>query len=567
MKIETNNIRLQLCQRLGWLTIGFCWLLIGAPAYALPSGCGVIPPHAIPFSDSHATLTVGGTTVEADTERTYAIDIPADYNSNTSTPLVILPHHMVNDPDGTGHPYVNINNSWNIQLDPDPIVLRPQALVLPGSLVNRSWNLNLYWSDMEFFKALTDYVRTNYCIDEARVIYVGQSGGGFGAQGGGCFTHASAVVSDRGGILHPPYAVENFGFPDMTLAPFFWDEEEQGTPVPPTDLCGPIPALLGFSIMDEAVTMSDIGDPSIDWWVQNNECDGIDDYAYDDDATSQVCNWTGENCICNRHNNCAKDLVVCTWDNENGHGTSEIGQLEAAWWLSEQAPNNSQPILHIEPFDNGIPTHAWTFSQTSVAFDIFPLADKERIHMVVPISPVFHDLGHYGEVRLDADYWDGPIPQDFTAGVTVTNLKGFGPEARLVVEKEAETVEIRTYFLGLQLRARAYLNGIPQGNSWRIHRKIINGSRLHNGACWMIRAEPIDDMVRIYSSAQIDWPECSGKWIERAAFDNPFADHNPYDTTLNVYFRSYRNKRTEKAENPYIRFDDFKFARSMYIEP
>jgi polyhydroxybutyrate depolymerase len=518
-------------------------------AYALESGCG----NPVATGDSSPTLIVGGNTLLADVERQYELHVPSTYDANTPTPLVFLHHYM-----SGAWPIPNIHNSMTISWPGPitPIVVRPRALALSSDDPEgtpRAWNLNLEWSDVEFIQALKNHLRATYCIDDNRIFHEGESSGSFGAQGTGCYTQASAIVGDRGGILHPQHAVTNWGFPL--------------TPVPPSAACGPTPALLGFANDDLTIPYDTYAVPTIDFWVENNECSNS--AQYDATATTAVCNNPAiENCTCQRYDDCTADLVVCTWD--GGHGASEIAQPEAAWWFTQIDQYDANPVLYHETFPAGVPTHAWS-PGADPGFHVEYLLDG-RVHMDIPKDQAYAYNGR-AEARLLADYWDMPTPQDFSVGVTVTNLRGNFPEARLVVEQGGQDIEITTYFhpLSGMLRGRVYVNGMPQGVSWAIDRPGI--SRLEGGSCWLIRADPITDMVTVYQRGMSTWPErgmstwpdCAGDWNDVGTFANPFISldmHDDANYPLHVSLSAWRNKAATANKDRYIRFDDVYFSRS-----
>jgi poly(3-hydroxybutyrate) depolymerase len=513
--------------------------------YALESGCG----NPVATGDSAHTMTIGGNTLLADVERQYELHVPSTYDANTATPLVVLHHYMSGAWPVPGIHHA-LTTNWSGPVA--PIIVRPRALALstedPGG-TPRAWNLHLEWSDVEFILALKNHLRATYCIDDTRIFHHGESSGSFGAQGTGCHTQASAIVGERGGILHPQHAATNWGFPL--------------TPVPPSAACGPTPALLGFANDDPTIPYDTYAVPTVDFWVENNECTG--DAQDDATATAAVCNNpTIQNCVCQRYDDCTADLVVCTWDGD--HGASEVAQPEAAWWFSQVDHYDANPLPYAETFPGGVPTHDWALG-ADAGFSVEYLTNG-RLHMHVPKNQAYAYNGR-AEARLTADYWDMPTPHDFSVGVTVTNLRGDFPEARLRIAQGGQSVEIRTYFsfvLGT-LRARAYVNGVPQKGSWAIDRPGI--SRLEGGSCWLIRADPITDMVTVSQRGMKAWPDCAGNWNDVATFASPFTSLDMHDEAhypLSVSLVGRRNKAATAAKDGYIRFDDVYFSRSS-LEP
>jgi hypothetical protein len=100
--------------------------------------------------------------------------------------------------------------------------------------------------------------------------------------------------------------------------------------------------LLGSATEDETVTWDEndgkegIGQRSLEWWVQNNQCDGIEHFDISDVAEAQVCNGGDTECECKAYVGCAAEVVSCTW--EGGHEVSEILQPDAVWWLNRHSP-------------------------------------------------------------------------------------------------------------------------------------------------------------------------------------------------------------------------------------
>jgi poly(3-hydroxybutyrate) depolymerase len=516
-------------------------------AYASESGCG----NLVATGDSSHIMTVGGNTVHGNVERQYALRVPSTYDANTPTPLVVLHHFM-----SGAWPIPGIHNSMTMNWPGpiEPIIVRPRALALSPTHPEgtpRAWNLNLEWADVEFIMALKHHLRATYCIDDQRVFHHGESSGSFGAQGTGCHTQASAIVGDRGGILHPPHAVTHWtpGFPL--------------TPVPPDAACGPTPVLLGFANQDGTIPFNDYAVPTIDFWVVNNACE--DSPQYDGDATTAVCNNpTIQNCACQRYSNCSADLVVCRWD--GGHGASEIGQPEAAWWFAQVDQHDSNPTLYHETFPTGVPTHAWTRAvDPGFALRYLP---EGRVYMRIPKSQGYAYNGR-AEAQLTVDAWDMPTPHDFAVGVTVTNVLGKFSEARLRVAQGGQSVEIRTYAPPLtpggNVMAQVYVNNVPQGgSSWVITRQGEK-SQLIGGACWLLRADPITDMITVSQRGMDTWPDCAGSWNDVVTFASPFLSLNMHDQAsypLNVSLSAWRNTAATASSDGYIQFDDVYFSRA-----
>jgi hypothetical protein len=266
---------------------------------------------------------------------------------------------------------------------------------------------------------------------------------------------------------------------------------------------------------------------------------------------------------------------VCTWDGD--HGSFEITPYEAAWWFTQVVDQyDANPQLYHEDFPAGVPTFSWNLNaDTEVGFNVEYLATG-HLHMGVPKESGYVYNGSEwmyvnngrAEAQLAADYWDMPTPYDFSVGVTVTNLRYNFPEARLTVSKGEQSIEIRTFFkqkiLGSpQLRAQVYVDGTPRDASWVIDRPGI--SRLAGGACWLLRADPITDMVTVSQRSIGTWPNCTGSWNDVVSFANPFAGLDMYDNAnypLNVSLSAWRNSVTTASADGYIRFGDVYFSRT-----
>jgi hypothetical protein len=320
--------------------------------------------------------------------------------------------------------------------------------------------------------------------------------------------------------------------------------------------------LIGFANGDDTVDYRIYAVPTIAFWVENNGCASTTQ-VNPPDVMPHVCNNPAiQNCSCERYDDCLADLVVCTWDGE--HQASEIGQPEAAWWFNQVDQHDANPTLYQESFPGGVPTHVWALEEDpgfSVAY-----LPAGRLHMNIPHQQVYAYNGR-AEAQLTDDYWDMPIPHDFSVGVTVTDLQGDFSEARLQVAKGGQSVEVRTSFNPQRgTRAQVYVNGAAQGSAWAIKRS--GSAQLTGGACWMIRAEPITDLVTVYERGMHTWPNCAGRWNARVTVANPFLSLDMHDEAsypLAVSLGAWRNTNKATGLAPgsgYIRFDDVSFSRS-----
>ena len=557
-----------------------------AAALPLTSGCGnELDPLPGIYED---TFNVDGNTIGGDLNRRYIVNVPNDYDHAIPTPLVFLFHGMNSWPiQGSGGA---IQTNWQDPETPTPIVVMPRSLTLDQADLedsdlteeeltgDRLWNLNLEWSDVELIDALKRHMITNYCIDEDRIFTTGSSSGGFAALGTGCHAHMSALVAERGAILHPQHAVDNWGFPLLT-------------PEPADEACGPVPILYGFANQDQAYGYTTdtpldhfifYRDPTVDFFVANNNCDVT--YQPDNVATAEICDvneWENNpNCECHRYDNCMKDLLVCTWDGD--HGNWAFGADDTAWFFNQVGANSNVPQCYHESFDGGGSSYQWDIRRRR-DFNAYFHAGKERLHVNVPRNSRLllgdsYTPGAYA--RFDEHAWDVPLLKDFSVSLTVTNLKYDFPEVRLkvfaadaVAGFDAPLVpvpmmEIRTSFdTDGNLSAQAYNDGQPAGTAWSITRSGPGGTRLWDGACWMMRGDPISDEVIVYSRNidSTDWPNCSGDWVEQARFINPYFTNMEFDyniTPAEVHIEAGRNNSlTTAIKDGYVRFDNVDVGR------
>ena len=229
------------------------------------TGCG--KPHNTGYNNNDGggfSITSSGHT------RTYTINVPSNYNPNKATGLTISYHGRSGSSD-VQHTLTQFGNEdWN----PDLISVYPQGL--QGDEGKTAWQGAPYArdgiDDLKFTLDLLDHLRSECCIDDARIYASGKSNGGgfvdalacsdvgrqfaaFSACSGAFYTDnalgdCQALSSKK---LKIPF-LETHGGKDGTV-PYAVENESHGGTTPA------IPNLLS-------------------WWAQRNGC------AVDDKGTS-----------------------------------------------------------------------------------------------------------------------------------------------------------------------------------------------------------------------------------------------------------------------------------------
>lgn len=121
-------------------------------------GCGSSNTTSCTTSDPACSLEVNGKT------RTFYVQLPDGYDTNTAYPVVFLYHPL----SGTGEMAMGI---YRIQPEfPDAIYIGPDG-------IENGWG-NAGGEDEAFTRAMLDYLETEYCVDASRVFATGFSYGG-----------------------------------------------------------------------------------------------------------------------------------------------------------------------------------------------------------------------------------------------------------------------------------------------------------------------------------------------------------------------------------------------------
>lgn len=139
------------------------------------AGCGL---SAFPSSGTY-TIDVGGT------QRSYVIKLPTGFDNTKPFRLVMTWHGLGGSAAGTANPgYEGAYYGLEPLAGGQAIFVSGQGLK-DSSMGMTGWP-NTNDQDVKFVKALVDYLRKTYCIDDARIFSVGKSYGGFFSNVLGC---------------------------------------------------------------------------------------------------------------------------------------------------------------------------------------------------------------------------------------------------------------------------------------------------------------------------------------------------------------------------------------------
>jgi len=205
----------------------------------------------------------------AGANRTYSIAVPATYDPARRYPVVFAFH-------GDGGDGASARNAFKFETahGGDAIFVYPNG-------TGKTWDLDTFAADknkdVQLVQALVDSVKTQYCVDEAKVYAAGFSRGGFFANHVGCQLGGTvrAVASHGGG---GPYGGNN-------------DYDDNGNLKCPGQ---PIAALIVIGANDGLLPDSK---SSRDFWRVKNTCKASTDPA------------TPSPCV--THQGCAKPLEYC----------------------------------------------------------------------------------------------------------------------------------------------------------------------------------------------------------------------------------------------------------------
>jgi polyhydroxybutyrate depolymerase len=187
----------------------------GSPASAPPAEAGLNPPDGAPGSDAASgldasaacagfttpaqdatvTLTTGGR------DRTYRVHVPASYDPQRPTPLVLDIHGLTMD------------GAWQASLSKMDAAADAGGFIAvypDGTGVPRGFNAGDCClpasasgvDDVAFIRALLDDVATRMCVDPARVFATGFSNGGFLSHRLGCeLADRIAAIAPVAGVM------------------------------------------------------------------------------------------------------------------------------------------------------------------------------------------------------------------------------------------------------------------------------------------------------------------------------------------------------------------------------
>ena len=123
--------------------------------------CGTKTTSDCGKSGTKCSLDVGGT------QRTFYVELPSNYNPTTPYRLVFQFHPLGGTAEGSLTMY-GLKSRM-----PDAIYVSPQGLSTDGSA---GWP-NTNGQDVNFTKAMLEYVETNFCVDRSRIFSTGFSYG------------------------------------------------------------------------------------------------------------------------------------------------------------------------------------------------------------------------------------------------------------------------------------------------------------------------------------------------------------------------------------------------------
>lgn len=234
------------------------------------AGCG--KQHAAGFHQDTATHRI----CSGDRNRTYAVNVPNDYNtkSNTPWPLIVDYHGNGGTPDG------QYNNSrfYNYPAGQEYLAVYPAG-------VEQHWQGPSYAiagvDDLQFTTDLLNHLSQEYCIDPSRIYASGKSNGGGFVDTLACSDHGDAFAAFA-----------------MAAAALYTDTSESGCPKQRAileshgDLDGTIPYL-----PTEPKTGGALPNITqwVEWWGQRDCCNPIHDRRETGDlggynVTSYSCN-------------------------------------------------------------------------------------------------------------------------------------------------------------------------------------------------------------------------------------------------------------------------------------
>jgi polyhydroxybutyrate depolymerase len=200
-------------------------------------GCGAAV-TAVGFLGSQS-LTVGGT------PRTYALYLPAAYDSAKAYPLVFAFH-------GDGGTGAGIRGSFGLEATSGGAAI----FVYPDG-TGKTWHIDTLpqmTPDIAFVDAMVDALSTTYCVDSARIFATGMSRGAYFVNQLACRSRTSfrAIASHAGG--------GPFGVADSE-----WDSSWNL-------ICPASPSALQVQGLADAVVPPSEGQKARDFWRAKSAC-------------------------------------------------------------------------------------------------------------------------------------------------------------------------------------------------------------------------------------------------------------------------------------------------------
>jgi poly(3-hydroxybutyrate) depolymerase len=130
--------------------------------------------NAAPTGRLDRTIDVGGT------QRTYILDVPADYDPDRPYPLIFAWHGRTGSAAGA-RSYFGIGAIAGS----DSLLVYPQGLPVTADPNDTGWELEATGRDVALFDAMLAEVQAEYCV--GRVYSMGHSFGGYMSNSIGCF--------------------------------------------------------------------------------------------------------------------------------------------------------------------------------------------------------------------------------------------------------------------------------------------------------------------------------------------------------------------------------------------
>ena len=174
--------------------------------------CGTKTTSDCSQSGTTCSLNVDGT------DRTFYVQLPDNYDPSTPYRVIFQFHPMGGSAEGSLTMY-NLRSRI-----PDAIYVSPQGLASSGTT---GWP-NTNGQDVNFTKAMLDYLETNFCVDRSRIFSTGFSYGGIMSLTLGCqMSDVFRAIAPESGMLiggscnptHPVAVWQSNGDSDETVTP------------------------------------------------------------------------------------------------------------------------------------------------------------------------------------------------------------------------------------------------------------------------------------------------------------------------------------------------------------